>query len=905
MQFSGSTWAPRNVATAVWVAIALLTASSPNLAFADERTEARRHFRRGMDLVVEGFVDAGIAELQAAYDVLPHPNVLYNIGRAYAEAGRYEEAIDYFDRYLSFGPADADEVRGFIGALNARLAAENGTSVAANDAGADTSAAAETTSGTSAVQSPTDIAALREAATRLDTLAQATGSSDLSLRAASLREFADRLERQAASAAEASQTHEATTDATTDSAATGSSATATSTAGVELAAAETELYEERFVSSTRAAVDPLDAPNSTTIITRQDIRLTGLTTVGDLLRRVAGVQVMSTGPTETNVGIRGFNQKQSPRVLLLINGRSTYIDPLGITLWNLQPVSIEDIERIEVVRGPASALYGANGFSGIVNVITRTPGDDPGSEFSVSAGSGGQVRGHFGTSGRRGRFGYRLSATYDAANRFTMPVDPRRVDAHIPDVTNDPRYAQRGVRAFGNATYRLTDHTQASVEAGTIVMDPVGITGTTILEEFTAAGTSSFAMAGVQSEWGGVRFFWNNFDVEVDQFGTAPFDLDVLWNTYDLEATFSHGFDTGSVHHDLIAGAGYRRKFVDWSVFAHSYTEDHFQGFFQDSIELGRRFTIIGGMRVDRHPLLAHAVLSPRGALVGRVGERQSIRASVSTAFRTQNFLESYVDTLLPSPNSAVSVLGAGSDVSRRVFGAAPLKPERILSAEIGYQNQENDRMSFDVAAFFNRVEQLIGLSSSTRIHTLADASNPALAGVTGFDRTSNTFDVGTVSFENLSGTYFVGGFEAIGRFYPVDGLDVHANYSLNIAYVDRAGGLARTNRAPMHQANVGVQYRKNVARDVGLDVSVDVHGQSRTEFDELVTTGATLELQPFGLDPLYLVNSRVGVRLVDDRLSFAIVGTNINALWGQNYRQHPFTQPIAARVLATVAFRF
>ena len=78
----------------------------PEMAYADVRTDARRAFRRGMQLIQEGKVDEGIASLQVAYDTLPHPNVLYNIGRAYADAGRYDESVEYFERYLESDPPD-------------------------------------------------------------------------------------------------------------------------------------------------------------------------------------------------------------------------------------------------------------------------------------------------------------------------------------------------------------------------------------------------------------------------------------------------------------------------------------------------------------------------------------------------------------------------------------------------------------------------------------------------------------------------------------------------------------------------------------------------------------------------------------------------------------------------------
>src|SRR6185503_14317481 len=91
------------------LSVALAISMIASIARADVRTEARRHFRDGMALIAEGHVDDGIAQLTQAYEILPHPNVLYNIARAYAESGRYAEAIDFFERYLESDPADRQE----------------------------------------------------------------------------------------------------------------------------------------------------------------------------------------------------------------------------------------------------------------------------------------------------------------------------------------------------------------------------------------------------------------------------------------------------------------------------------------------------------------------------------------------------------------------------------------------------------------------------------------------------------------------------------------------------------------------------------------------------------------------------------------------------------------------------
>src|SRR5262249_41644004 len=154
-------------------------------ALADVRTEARQHFRHGMALIAEGQLDAGIAELQEAYDILPHPNALYNIARAYSDAGRYAEAIDYYTQYLESDPADREEVEQFVAALQARVAVSEGRTRVADTT--ETTTTTTTTTTAAPLASDDEIRALTDSATQIEALAEAAQSEELRHRAERLR----------------------------------------------------------------------------------------------------------------------------------------------------------------------------------------------------------------------------------------------------------------------------------------------------------------------------------------------------------------------------------------------------------------------------------------------------------------------------------------------------------------------------------------------------------------------------------------------------------------------------------------------------------------------------------------------------------------------------------------------
>src|SRR5262249_24652667 len=213
-----------------------------------------------------------------------------------------------------------------------------------------------------------------------------------------------------------------------------------------------DIYQETVVTASRNAQSPLDSPNSTTIITRQDIQLSGITRIPELLRRVAGADVMEITGGDTNVSLRGFNSRLANKLLVLVNGRPVYNDLLGSTLWESLTIDVDQIERIEVVRGPGSALYGADAFTGVVNIITIAPGEGkPGARFGY--GDHNQAYGSAWVSGREGDFAYRASAGYTRNPRWTREVTPDRRDVTLSDF--DPNLGSEDLRLDLRATQRL------------------------------------------------------------------------------------------------------------------------------------------------------------------------------------------------------------------------------------------------------------------------------------------------------------------------------------------------------------------------------------------------------------------------------------------------------------------
>src|SRR3984957_330068 len=123
------------------------------------------------------------------------------------------------------------------------------------------------------------------------------------------------------------------------------------------------------------------------VITQEDIRRSGLMNIPDLLRMVPGVDVARLDANAWAISIRGFNDRYSNKVLVLIDGRSVYSENFSGVFWDQQNVPLEDIDRIEVIRGPGGTVWGANAVNGVINIITKSSKDTPGGLVTPQTGS--------------------------------------------------------------------------------------------------------------------------------------------------------------------------------------------------------------------------------------------------------------------------------------------------------------------------------------------------------------------------------------------------------------------------------------------------------------------------------------------------------------------------------------
>ncbi len=824
-----------------WCVLLLLV---PTLAYADSRQEAKKRFRIGMALINDGRLDEGIDQLLEAYSIKPHPNVLFNVARAYEAAGRPSDALVYYRRYLDTDPPDAASVVQAVTRLQAQLPAPKPKEEPAPPR--------ESSRPTPSAVDQATVARLNALAERLETAvakAEAQTAEQEKLRSAPVASTPalgpDELPEQDSSEVP---------------------------------------YEETVVTASRRAQATIEAPNATTVITAEEIRMSGATTLPDLLRRVPGAEVMALGVGSDNVSFRGFNQRIANKVLLLVDGRTEYQDFLGLTLWEAIPLGLNEIERIEIIRGPGSALYGANAMLGVINIITRQPGTGPRAQFTGYAGNANAFGGDMVASGGD-KLRFRASVGYSQADKWSRDYAQNRPD--VASQVFNPNLGFRAVRGNLVATYAFNKDFGVSAAGGinrvTTEIYPLGI-----LRNFFIDGNSGYAKADFNAGPVKVKLFWNHLDADAGPqytpIGQRSLATHVEANVFDGEALFQKEFNLLGTHR-LSAGISARLKRLSWTYLDALQEELHGAAFLQEEWRPVKQLILLGSYRVDYHPLIDNGhpgyPQSPRISLLWRPVESQALRLSFATAFREPTFLESYLDIRSPVPGvNGASVLTQGSKT---------LRPERLLAFELGYRGElAKIGLEYDLSLYWNVVSDLIALSAV--VPGRADQA---------YDAQSRSYLLGTSTFVNEKATYTARGGELGLKWSIIDGLDVRVSTAIqNIATDDtspRAPPCGPCTQAPTVKLFGGVTYRT----PVNLDLSVDLGYVSATTW---------IEREPSPQDPTQIlnlsnplgdyvvINARVGYRFFKDRLNVAVVGSQL----GPAHAEHPFGNLVSRRVFAT-----
>lgn len=490
------------------------------------------------------------------------------------------------------------------------------------------------------------------------------------------------------------------------------------------------------------------APSNITVITAEDIRLSGATTLPDLLRNVPGLDVFRVSVSDINVTGRGLNERVANRLQVFIDGRSVLEDIFNLVFWEQFPVSLEEIERIEVVTGPASALFGTNAFSGVVQIFTKSPEAMRGTHLVARGGSAGTAAGTLMHADVQGPLGYKFVYEYDRAHHFPNPALGR----------TDDELGREDFRGSGLLEYRLGPDTLISVSGGADGFDrdiDPGFGSSTApgLGLIFARGALGYAMAKVTHGDFKAQVAYNRLDADLRSPTLFPGEGAAVFDA--VQADLQHSLSLGK-QHVLTGGLSYRFVHADSPVLIgpEAREQNRVAGFLQDEFSLHPDLTLTMGVLVDQHPEVG-VNLFPRASLVYAPSPQHAFRASVGTAFRNPSILEEFLSLNIP----------AGLTIT----GNPDLDAERIIAYEVGYRGLWFDRLKVRLDLFYSDTGRIIELVPT---------------------------GPGTFTFQNLPGGFGYGGEVGVEALLT-DWLRAFANYSYQ--------EMPDLDLAPRHKANAGL----------------------------------------------------------------------------------------------------
>ncbi len=451
---------------------------------------------------------------------------------------------------------------------------------------------------------------------------------------------------------------------------------------VELAGTAAAL-QEIVITASRAPEKIIDAPASVSVVTREEIETRPSLTATDHLRAVPGVDIIKGGLVQANIATRGFNGAFSGSLLMLQDNRFATVPSLRVNVPYLLTSTNEDIERIEVVLGPAAALYGPGSANGVLHVITKSPFSSQGTSVTLDVGERATRRGairHAGTVGTM--FGYKLSFEQMRGNewRYFEPDTLKEPKSVLrPPSPGLPRTLTLTTRDFD--VERTAGEARVDIRPGpnTEMIGSYGFADAASALELT--GTSGVAQVRnwkyqhMQARFRHNRFFAQAFlnrsdsgnDDSLDTRGTfllrtgAP----IVDKSNVFATQFQHSFEPGGGFRFVYGGDLIQTKPKTLgTIHGRNEADDDVTetgGYVHATQKLGPKFELLGALRVDDHSRLADNFVSPRAALVFRPSESHNVRLTYNRAFNNPATFQFSIDLvqgrLTPLPYT-IRVLG-------------------------------------------------------------------------------------------------------------------------------------------------------------------------------------------------------------------------------------------------------
>ena len=463
-----------------------------------------------------------------------------------------------------------------------------------------------------------------------------------------------------------------------------------------------ELLNLKITSAAKREQTVADTAAAVYVITQEDIRRSGALTVADVLRLAPGVQVAQIDGSTWAISIRGFNYRYANKLLVLIDGRAVYTPSFSGVYWELQDMPLQDIERIEVIRGPGASLWGANAVNGVINIITRGAQVSQGGLVSTTAGSRGDVTGDVRYGGqwkdRQVFYTFFGRGTNWGQNPGLSPIAVEAYDGWHSLQSGGRADWAAGPSDSITLSSRIYRTTQEQTWTVPLLEPPFS-------EKIYAdvQSTGGHILGNWKHRYSGgsettVQSYYSRLDHFFPVFGFRQHTADV-----ELEHR-----PQVSQRHNFVLGGGFRTtRQTSWGSFAASEIPDRedfnvFSGFIQDEVTVvTNQLWLTVGSKFESNNYTGFN-LQPTIRLRWRVRDHHTFWVAVSRALRTPSNYEEFGRVALAAfPTQNTVALFA-------LTGQPGLEAEQLLAYELGYRAQLSHSVSLDWASFYNQYRNLI-----------------------------------------------------------------------------------------------------------------------------------------------------------------------------------------------------
>ena len=458
-----------------------------------------------------------------------------------------------------------------------------------------------------------------------------------------------------------------------------------------------DLLNVEVVSASRKQQRASDVSAAVFVLTREDIRRSGMTSIPEVLRLVPGVEVAQQNANKWAVSVRGFNALYANKLLVMIDGRSIYNHLFSGVFWDTVDLPLPEIERIEVVRGPGGSVWGANAVNGVINIVTKAAADTMGTVVRLSGGTFDGEQAGIRHGGATSEGAYRVFA------RWSQRKPSRTLEGGIAE--DESRATSAGFRIDGSrpsGSYTVaggvTDSRASSLWKLSVSPDPAE----SLVQHSVPTQNVN---ANVTGRWTSMLANGSTWHTQTSVDLTRRTDSSVATgrNAADIDT----GYHATAGRHDVVAGAGYRVT-TEWatqsswgfSLSPARQTEHLVNAYAQDEIALGRSVHLTGGAKIEYSNEVGFS-LQPTARVLVMAGPRQRVWASISRAIRTPSLVErSGILNLTP-------MIVNGMPVVVRNLGNPGFQPETLVTPEAGYRFDATAGLGIDVAVFTGRYDSL------------------------------------------------------------------------------------------------------------------------------------------------------------------------------------------------------